>query len=102
MIKGENYRFVNACAMVRIHSQKDRVIHRLKIVRGQLDRMIEMVENDTYCIDILHNSLSVQKALKKIDGLLMDDHIRHCVVHQAQDGQVEKLVHELRSIYSFK
>lgn len=88
--------------MVTIHTDKQRVLHRLKIVKGQLEKMIDMVESDTYCIDILHNSLSVQKALKNIDIIMMRDHIEHCVVNQAQSGQIEKLVSELTSIYKYK
>lgn len=67
-----------------------------------MDTMIKMIEDNTYCIDILHNSLSMQKALKGVDTLIMEDHIQHCVVHQAQAGEVEKLVSELTSIYKFK
>jgi DNA-binding FrmR family transcriptional regulator len=88
--------------MVKLHTKKDRTLHRLKIIKGQLEKMIKMVEKDEYCISVLHNSLSVQKALKTIDMLIMEDHLKTCAIHQAQNGESDKLVSELLSIYKFK
>ena len=88
--------------MVRITSHKQNVLHRLKIARGQVSKLIEMVEKDEYCIDVLHTSLSTQKALKKVDSMLMEHHLRHCAIEQARSGETEKLVKELVAIYSYK
>lgn len=88
--------------MVHIKSYKDGVLHRLKIARGQISKLIDMVEKDEYCIDVLHTSLSTQKALKKIDSILMEHHLRHCAVDQAKKGEAEKLVQELVAIYKYK
>ncbi len=88
--------------MVKLHTKKDRTLHRLKIIKGQLEKMISMVENDEYCINVLHNSLSVQKALKTIDMFIMEDHLKTCAIHQAQSGESDKMVSELLSIYKFK
>lgn len=88
--------------MVRIHNHKDSVLHRLKIARGQITKLIQMVENDAYCIDVLHTSLSTQSALKKVDSMLMEHHLKHCAVDQARKGEAEKLVRELVTIYKYK
>lgn len=88
--------------MVRIKTHKDSVLHRLKIARGQISKLIDMVEKDAYCIDTLHTSLSTQKALKKVDAMLMEHHLQHCAVDQARKGETEKLVKELVAIYSYK
>lgn len=88
--------------MVHLITHKDKVLHRLKIVRGQVDKLIEMVKEDTYCIDVLHTSLSTQKALKKVDSILMEHHLSHCAVDQARRGEAEKLVKELVQIYKYK
>ena len=88
--------------MLRLKTKKDKLLHRLKIVRGQMNTLIGMIENDVYCIDVLNNSRSIQKALKQIDMLIMEDHLRHCAVDQAKHGQTEKLVKELIDIYKYK
>ena len=61
-----------------------------------------MLENDAYCIDVVHQSQAVQKSLKKLDALIMEDHIKHCVVEQAKDGNMKKITDELLDIYKFK
>ena len=88
--------------MVTIKNSKERVLHRLKIVNGHLNKVIKMIEDDTYCIDVLHQSLAIQKALKQIDMVIMEDHLKHCVVHQAKSGREADLVNELIGIYKFK
>ncbi len=47
---------------------KAKVVHRLKIARGHLDKVIRMAESDAYCIDVVHQSLAVSAALKKIEA----------------------------------
>ena len=88
--------------MVKLKNKKDNLIHRTKIVRGQLNTLLKMIDNDKYCINILNNSLSIQKALKKIDILIMEDHLRYCAVNQAKKGETEKLVKELIDVYKYK
>ena len=55
------------------------VLRRLKIIEGHLRRVIHMVEEDKYCIDIIHQSLAVQNALKKIDSLILEKHLSSCI-----------------------
>jgi len=88
--------------MVHIKNNKQRIIHRLKIVQGHLQKVHRMIEGDKYCIDVLHQSLAVQKALKQIDMLMMEDHLKTCAIHQIKEGQEDKTVQELIGIYKFK
>ena len=88
--------------MVKFKNKKENLLHRTKIVRGQLNTLLKMINDDKYCIDILNNSLSIQKALKKIDILIMEDHLRYCAVNQAKKGETEKLVKELIDVYKYK
>jgi DNA-binding FrmR family transcriptional regulator len=75
-------------------TQRD-ILHRLKIARGHLDKVIAMVEGDEYCIDIVHQSLAVQAALKKADQALLENHIRHCVAHEVAKGEGKTIADEL-------
>lgn len=71
------------------------VLHRFKIARGHLEKVISMVENDEYCIDVVHQSLAVQAALKKADQTLLENHIRHCVAHEVGLGKSDTITEEL-------
>ena len=88
--------------MVHIKNNKQRILHRIKIVKGHLQKVHEMIEENEYCINVLHHSLAVQKALKQIDMLMMEDHLKTCAIHQIKEGKEDKTVQELIGIYKFK
>lgn len=78
---------------------KKRVVHRLKIAKGHLSKVITMVEDDTYCIDIIHQSQAIQKALKEVDNLLLENHLKTCVVEQLKNGETETSIAEVMKVF---
>lgn len=72
-------------------SLKRLLVHRLKIVRGHLDSVIKMVEDDVYCINVLNQSLAVQKALKGIDNLILENHLKTCAADAIKKDKKEVL-----------
>ena len=64
--------------MFRPKNPKERILHRLKIARGHLDKVISMVEKDEYCIDVLHQSTAVQRALSETDDVVLENHLQTC------------------------
>ncbi len=81
-------------------SDKKRVVHRLKIARGHLDKVISMVEDDTYCIDVLTQSQAVQSALAGVDSLLLSDHLENCVTNQIKEGKSKKAIEEIITVFN--
>lgn len=81
---------------------KEQKLHRIKIIKGHVEAIERMIEKDAYCIEIVHQSLAVQKALKMLDTLIIEDHIKHCVAEQAKEGDFQKITDELVSIYTYK
>jgi DNA-binding FrmR family transcriptional regulator len=69
------------------YDDKEELLGRLRRVEGQVRGLQRMVENDKYCIDILTQISAASNALKKVALGLLDDHIRHCVVNQTEDGK---------------
>jgi DNA-binding FrmR family transcriptional regulator len=55
------------------------ILRRLKSVEGHVRGVGRMVEADAYCMDVLNQLLAVQRALKKVSGLVLDRHLHHCV-----------------------
>ena len=64
-------------------SEKDQFLNRLRRIEGQVRGLQRMVDEDTYCIDVLTQIASVTKALQGVGMGLLDDHIRHCVKEAA-------------------
>lgn len=69
---------------------KEAVIKRLKRAEGQVRGVARMVEEDTYCIDILTQINAAQAALDKVAVELMRDHAKHCMVG-IQDAEEQKV-----------
>lgn len=58
---------------------KAKILARLKRVEGQIRGLHRMVDEDTYCIDVLTQVSAATKALQSVAVQLLDDHLRHCV-----------------------
>lgn len=77
-------------------------LHRLKIARGHLDKVIDMVQKGSYCIDIVHQSIAVQSALKKIDEMILENHLKTCVSDSIKKGESEKAIKEVMEVLKKK
>lgn len=60
-------------------AKKDDITHKLKIARGQIDGILQMIEEDRYCVDISTQLQSVQALLKSVNQQILQAHIRNCV-----------------------
>lgn len=80
---------------------KERVLHRMKIARGHMDKVIHMIEDDAYCVDTLHQSQAIQAALKKVDSLVLNNHLRTCVVDGIKNGR-EDVISEIIEVFDKK
>lgn len=74
------------------YDDKEELLGRLRRIEGQVRGLQRMVENDKYCIDILTQISAASNALKRVAVGLLEDHIRHCVVNQTEDGR--DMIHE--------
>lgn len=68
---------------------KDQYLARLRRVEGQVRGISRMVEQDTYCIDVLTQIAAATKALEAVSLGLLEDHMSHCVMHAAQSSDEE-------------
>ncbi len=60
--------------------EKEAVLARLRRIEGQVRGLQRMVENDTYCIDVLTQVAAATRALQGVAIQLLGDHLGHCVV----------------------
>lgn len=63
------------------------LLQRLRRIEGQVRGVARMVSEDQYCDDVLHQIASVEAALNGARRLLLEAHIRGCVVEQLENGQ---------------
>ncbi|WP_432503605.1 MULTISPECIES: metal-sensitive transcriptional regulator [Kineococcus] len=72
--------------MAGYDDDKEQVLKRLRRIEGQVRGLHRMVEEDTYCIDVLTQVSAATKALQAVALQLLDDHLAHCVVDAARQG----------------
>lgn len=85
--------------MQRTQTIQERILHRYRIAQGHLKKVIDMVEKDEYCIDIIHQSQAVQKALQEVDNVMLENHLTTCVAEAIKTGDDKKAVSEVMSIF---
>lgn len=83
----------------RPRNVKERIVHRLKISRGHLDKVVNMTEEDVYCIDILHQMQAVESGLKETGNLLLENHLNTCVKDAIKKGRADKSIEEIMQVF---
>lgn len=78
------------------------VVRRLKLIEGQVRGLQKMIEDDTYCIDVITQTSAVKQGLSNVEDHLLENHLGHCVVHQVQSGQTKKAKEEIIRVYKLK
>ena len=81
-----------------IQPHKQQLLNRLKRVEGQVRGIHQMVENDRYCVDILHQISAVQSAMNKVSLALLEDHTTHCVADAIKGQDGENAIKELMAV----
>ncbi len=81
------------CHKTKERSEKEYkdLIHRLNRIEGQVRGIKGMVEQDAYCTDILVQVAAVNAALNSFNKVLLENHIRSCVVRDIKEGKEETL-----------
>jgi len=85
-----------------MHTDKNKVIRRLKIIEGQVRGLQRMVEEDKYCVDIITQTSAVKQGLSNLEDVLLEGHLSHCVVNQIKGGETEKAIKEILKVYQLK
>jgi DNA-binding FrmR family transcriptional regulator len=76
------------------------VTRRLASAAGHIKGIERMVQDDTYCIDVIKQIQAVQAALNKVNTLMLDNHLRTCVITAIQGDDAEEREHMLQEITS--
>ena len=78
---------------------QERILHRFKIASGHLKKVIAMMENHQYCIDVIHQSQAVQRALQEADDLILEKHLKTCAADAIRKGRQDEAVAEVMNVF---
>ncbi len=85
------------------HESTADVIQRLKSVEGHVRGVQRMVDEGAYCIDVVNQIVAIQRALKKVSGLVLDDHLHSCVTDAMRGPDAtarERVLGELIEVFA--
>lgn len=85
-----------------IKDLKTRSVHRAKIIEGQLKALIAQIESEAYCVDIITQSLAIQKSLASLNKLILENHLRThltTMLHSDNEAEHDKAVAEMVHLY---
>jgi len=81
------------------------VLKRLKNIEGHIKGIESMVENETYCIDVIRQIHAVQSALEKVSGIILDEHLHSCLltaVRGENPDERERVLNEIVDVFEMK
>lgn len=79
--------------------KKQQVLKRLAFIEGHLQGIRRMVDEDKYCVDVLKQTFAVRRAIEKMEGLMLDNHLHTCVLEGVREGRDEQVIGELLELY---
>lgn len=75
---------------------------RLRRIKGQIEGVERMIEENRYCMDIVSQIRSIMAALRSAEGLVMERHLRHCVsdaINAKDERLTEEKINELLTLF---
>ncbi len=85
-----------------VKEYKQGIINRLKSIEGHVRGVQRMVDEDSYCMDIINQNLAVQRALEKVNSLIMERHLQTCVTTAIQGddpAERERVITEIMNVF---
>jgi CsoR family transcriptional regulator, copper-sensing transcriptional repressor len=83
--------------VIHVHEQQEAVLKRLARIEGHVRGIQRMVEEDTPCPDVLVQIAAVRSALNSVGQIILEDHLRSCMVKAVKDGEFEGAMKDLKN-----
>ena len=80
-------------------------LRRLKIIEGHLRGVIRMVEEDTYCIDVIRQIQAIDAALSKVSTQILENHLNSCVITAIKGNdrkERERVLKEVTEVFGMR
>jgi len=79
------------------HENREKVIKRLARIEGHVRGIKRMVDEDTPCPDVLVQIAAVRAALNNVGQIILEDHLRSCMVKAINDGEFDEAMRDLKT-----
>lgn len=83
-----------------MNTDKHELVARLASIEGHIKGIRKMVEDDTYCVDVLKQTFAVERALQKFESEVLRGHLATCVPTGFKQGRNEAMIDELSELFA--
>ncbi len=85
----EKCRCTSSKIKIRTEEDKKKIINRIQRLIGQMNGVKNMIEDNRYCDDVLIQLAAIDKAIKSLANVILEDHMHSCLIENIQNGNVE-------------
>ena len=83
-------------------SSREEALQRLASIEGHLRGVHKMIEEDAYCLDVLKQTYAVQRAIDRLEEVLLRGHLSQCVPQGMAEGRADQVVSEIEQLFALR
>ena len=83
-------------------TDKTKLLNRARSIQGHMTAVVRMLEEDAYCIDVIKQTQAIEKALEKLNALILAEHLQSCVstaIRSNKSAERERVINELLEVF---
>ncbi len=83
-------------------NEKTQLLNRARSIQGHMGAVVRMLEEDAYCVDVIKQTQAVQKAIDKLNALILEKHLHYCVttaIRSRKTEERERVISELLQVF---
>lgn len=82
----------------RSDEDKNKLVTRINKLIGQMNGIKKMIEDDSYCDDILIQLSAIDKSIKSLANVILDNHMHTCLIENIENGNYE-VINEIIDLF---
>jgi CsoR family transcriptional regulator, copper-sensing transcriptional repressor len=85
-----------------IQTDKKQLVNRARSIQGHMGAIVRMLDEDAYCIDVIKQTQAIQKAIDKLNALILEKHLNSCVttaIRSDETSERERVIAELMDVF---
>ena len=85
-----------------MEADKTQLLNRARSIQGHMGAVVRMLEEEVYCVDIIKQTQAIEKALDKLNALILEKHMNECVttaIRSNKPQERERVIGELLEVF---
>ncbi len=88
--------------VIRTEEEKKVLNTRINKIIGQMNGIKKMIAEERYCVDIIIQLSAIYRSIKSLSDLMLESHMKSCLVHDIQNGEINSIEEILKLFKEFR